>query len=59
MGMGEESHDWGNLLRMMNVVEKAHVYGNVSFTVGVVIIIISFVWGAYILFKQKKNTTPY
>ena len=59
MGMGESAHDWGNLLTMMNAVENAHVYGKFSFSLGVVIILASFVWGGYILFLQKKNTTPF
>jgi hypothetical protein len=59
MGMGEEGHDWGNLLTMLGTVENSYAYGKFSFTVGVIILICSFAWGAYILYKQKKNITAY
>ncbi len=54
MGMGEESHDWGNLLTMLDMVDKAYYLGRVSFITGSVIIVISFAWGAYVLWQQKS-----
>lgn len=59
MGMGESAHDWGNLLTMMNTVENAYFYGKLSFAMGVVIILASFVWGGAILWRQKRNMTPF
>jgi hypothetical protein len=59
MGMGEDSHDWGNLLTMMGMVDKAYIFGKTSFAIGSIIIITSFVWGGYILFRQKQNTRPW
>jgi len=58
-GMGEESHDWGNLLTMMNAVENAHIYGRMSFIIGCVILLLGLVWAGYILYLQKKNMTPF
>jgi hypothetical protein len=55
LGMGEDSHDWGNLLTMMNAVESAYTYGKISFYTGSVIILISLVWAGYILYLQKQN----
>jgi hypothetical protein len=55
MGMGEDSHDWGNLLTMMNAVESAHTYGKFSFYLGSVIILISLAWAGYILYLQKQK----
>ena len=54
-GGGEESHDWGNLLTMMNALEKTHKISYACFYIGFVIIIIALVWGFYILRLQKKN----
>lgn len=54
-GGGEESHDWGNLLTMTNMLEKTHSIAQASFNIGTLIILIALVWGGYILLLQKKN----
>ena len=59
MGMGEEAHDWGNLLTMMNKVEYAYVYGKFSFYLGSVIILIGLAWAGYVLYLQKQNTSDF
>jgi len=59
MGMGEEAHDWGNLLTMMNAVESAYAFGRFSFLLGSVIILVSLVWAGYVLYRQKQNTTAF
>ena len=53
-GMGEEAHDWGNLLTMLNRVESAQAYANISFAIGVMVILLSFYWAGWILVQQKK-----
>ncbi len=57
-GMGEESHDWGNLLTMMDMVDKAYYLGRTSFITGSVIIVISLAWGAYVLWQQRRFILP-
>lgn len=59
MGLGESSHDWGNLLTMMGMVDKAYYFGRMSFLTGCTIILVSFAWGAYILYQQKQNTSKW
>lgn len=54
LGMGEEAHDWGNLLTMLNRVQSAQIYANVSFTIGSMLILLSFYWAGWILRQQKK-----
>lgn len=54
-GGGEESHDWGNLLTMMNALEKTHKVAHASFNIGAVLIIVALIWGLYLLRLQKKN----
>jgi hypothetical protein len=54
-GGGEESHDWGNLLTMMNALEKTHTVAQASFNIGSVLIILALCWGFYLLRLQKKN----
>lgn len=53
-GGGEESHDWGNLLTMMDALEHTHAIANASFTIGSIIIIAALVWGGWILKLQKQ-----
>jgi len=53
-GMSEEAHDWGNLLTMLNRVESAHAYADISFTIGALIMLLSFYWAGWILYQQKK-----
>ena len=53
-GLGEESHDWGNLLTMTNSVDSAPTLANLSFGIGVVIMLVSFAWGGAILRLQYR-----
>lgn len=54
-GRGEESHDWGNLLTMMNALDKTHKVSHASFTIGALLMVMGLLWGFYILRLQKKN----
>ncbi|HCS62621.1 MAG TPA: hypothetical protein DIW64_00205, partial [Cellvibrio sp.] len=54
-GGGEESHDWGNLLTMMDALDSTQVVANCSFGVGAVLIIAALVWGGWIIKLQQKN----
>lgn len=59
-GGGEESHDWGNLLTMMNMVDSAHSIARASFFIGTVIMVLALVWGYQLLSKQKRlEADPY
>jgi len=53
-GMGGEAHDWGNLLSMTGTLQHAASFARISFNSGVIIMIISFFWGGYLINKQKK-----
>ena len=57
-GGGEESHDWGNLLTMLNALDKTHTVAHSSFAIGAVIICLALVWSVYILRLQQKNLRP-
>ncbi|BFM09932.1 hypothetical protein R50072_00850 [Simiduia litorea] len=52
-GGGEESHDWGNLLTWLNMVDSAHAIARASFFIGGVIMMLALVWGFQLLRKQK------
>lgn len=54
-GGGEESHDWGNLLTMMNALDSTQAIANCSFGIGALLIIAALLWGGLILKTQQKN----
>ncbi len=56
-GLGEESHDWGNLLTMLGWLQYDRAIANFSFTLGSLIMISSMLWGAYLLWQQRKVLT--
>lgn len=58
-GLGEESHDWGNLLVMTGKMENAWRYAHISFNIGTGFMLISFIWGCYILYLQRQRLTTF
>lgn len=54
-GMGEESHDWGNLLTMMNLLESDYTIAKTSFAIGASLMLTSMMWGALVLIQMKRN----
>lgn len=54
-GGGEESHDWGNLLTMMNALDNTRAIANSSFAIGTLLIILALLWGGWILKLQKQQ----
>lgn len=54
LGLGEESHDWGNLLTMTNNLHNTELFAQISFTTGAIVMLLSFIWAGYLLVQQKK-----
>ncbi len=54
-GLGEEAHDWGNLLTMTNSLDSAIGLARLSFGLGSVLMLLSFIWGSYLLLLQKRR----
>jgi hypothetical protein len=54
-GMGEEAHDWGNLLGSLGLVHLDAQFAKLSFNTGSIIMMVSMIWGGYILYLQKKQ----
>ncbi|WP_390617614.1 hypothetical protein [Maricurvus nonylphenolicus] len=52
-GMGEEAHDWGNLLTMTNSMDMAMPLARMSFGIGSLLMLMGCAWGAYVLYLQK------
>jgi hypothetical protein len=51
-GRGPESHDWWNLLRMTGQLGLADFYARLWFTIGSLLIILSNIWGAFLLYVE-------
>jgi hypothetical protein len=54
-GAGEDSHDWGNILTTLDALDSTQSVANCSFAIGVILIIVALLWGAFILKAQWKN----
>jgi len=54
-GLGEEYHDWGNLLTMTDAIDSAGFLANTSFALGCIILLLSFSWGGWQLLKQYEK----
>ena len=51
-GMGGESHDWGNLLTMMNLLAYSQGLARLCFMLGVLLMLAGLSWGALLLRMQ-------
>ncbi len=58
-GGGEESHDWGNLLTMLDALEHAPAVANASFAFGSFIILVALAWRGWILKLQRQRLVPF
>jgi hypothetical protein len=61
-GGSESSHDWGNLLTMLDVVDSCYTLAKLCFAIGVAIMLLGVVWGAYILrlqYQVVQNSSQY
>lgn len=54
-GMSESAHDWGNLLSMTGSINSAGSYAQLSFNTGVILMLVSFCWGGYLLYRQSTH----
>ena len=51
-------HDWENILRDLGWMQYDHTIAGIVNVIGVVLMLISFVWGAYVLYLQYNNLDP-
>jgi hypothetical protein len=48
------NHDWNNILGEFNVLEKCRTYATLADTAGTVLMILAFLWGGFILYRQYQ-----
>ncbi len=48
-------HDWDNILGDLGWLEYDHAIAGMVNAIGVILMLLSFLWGAYVLYLQFKN----
>ncbi|MBN1253890.1 MAG: zinc ribbon domain-containing protein [Deltaproteobacteria bacterium] len=48
-------HDWEYILRKLGWLQYDHTLASLSYFIGIVIMLATFAWGGYLLFKQFKD----
>lgn len=48
-------HDWENILRDLGWMQYDHTIAGIVDAIGVTLMVMSFLWGAYVLYLQYKN----
>lgn len=51
----DSTHDWWNALNMTNNMDNAAFYANLCFLLGVIVIVLSQLWGAKLLLVELKG----
>jgi len=53
----DDTHDWWNLLRMSDALDAAGTVAIVCFLIGVAVMVLSNVWGGYLLYIEFRGRT--
>ncbi len=48
-------HDWEFILRKLGLLQYDHLLANIAYKTGILLMMITFIWAGYILFKQFRN----
>jgi hypothetical protein len=48
-------HDWEYILIRLGWLEYDHTLAGMAYAAGIILMMLSFIWGGYLLFKQYKN----
>ncbi len=54
-GASEANHDWGNILTMLDAVPSCYALAKISFTIGVIVMSLGFLWAIYMLRLQYQT----
>ncbi|NIS61171.1 MAG: zinc ribbon domain-containing protein [Proteobacteria bacterium] len=54
-GREVDGHDWENILGTLGWRQYDHVIAHISYSMGIILMIVSCIWGGYILYWQFKN----
>ncbi|HOV86868.1 MAG TPA: zinc ribbon domain-containing protein [Syntrophobacteraceae bacterium] len=48
-------HDWNNLLGRLGLLPHAHAIARTVYSLGIALMLVTFLWGAVLLYRQYKN----
>ncbi|UCE78700.1 MAG: hypothetical protein JSV13_09355 [Nitrospiraceae bacterium] len=51
----EDYHDWEYILRRLGMLECDHILATIAHIFGIVLMLLAFAWGGYLLFRQYEN----
>jgi hypothetical protein len=54
-GKETDGHDWNNILTMLDLLEWDHRLAHLTYDVGILLMLASFVWGGIILLRQHRR----
>ncbi len=54
-GREVDGHDWQNILGTLGWLQYDHLIAHISYAVGIVLMMVSLLWGGYILYWQWKS----
>ena len=58
-GKETDGHDWNNILTMLDLLEWDHGLAHLTYDVGILLMLASFVWGGWLLFLHyHRLSTP-
>lgn len=58
-GRETDGHDWENILRTLGWLKYDHIIADISYLVGIILIIAALAWGGYILYSQYRNVDEF
>ena len=51
-GAESDGHDWQNILGDLGLIKKAHLIAGIAHTLGLVVMLVAYAWGAALLYLQ-------
>jgi hypothetical protein len=54
-GKETDGHDWENILGMLELLPYDHRLAHLSYDLGILLMVISFAWGGYLLIRQYRR----
>lgn len=57
-GKETDGHDWNNILTMLNLLEWDHRLAHLTYNVGILLMLGSFLWGGTLLLRHYRRLSP-
>jgi hypothetical protein len=57
-GKESDGHDWNNILTMLNLLEWDHWLAHLTYSVGILLMLVSLLWGGVLLLRHYRRFSP-